>query len=99
MVDLTRGVVPVGRVIRCARVLVVATAMAGCGGSPARPAEPVLPAARLAVERDGAATEETTASEDVQVLLPEDDPSLRAMAMTGGIEIRDDAGTNKDSGR
>lgn len=87
VIDLTRGVVPVGRVIQCARVLVVATAMAGCGGSPAKAREIVVLPRAAAIEQDGGKPAEAPTSADAMDVVFVDDPLTKAMAATGGVVV------------
>ncbi len=80
VVDLTRRIVPAGRLTRCARVLVVATAVAGCAGSPARSPE--------RVELPAGARVESAASQDSLGVVFDDDPLVKVSREIGTVRVR-----------
>ncbi len=94
VVDLGRGAVPAGRVIRCARVLVAATAIAGCGGSAARPVvERAAAPAAVAVEMDGGEPEASTSIDETVAAMFKPDPLAERMSWLGHVRHDEVDGT------
>ncbi len=101
MVDLTGDVVPTGRLIRCARVLVAATALAGCGGNAARPVETAAVPPAVTVETEGTDAGELDGATSIEEMAP---PSSERgsfeewMAWSGHVRVTDDGAADARDG-